>query len=203
MDPHREHEEEEDKTVAMRRRDDEELERIFEDHHREDEKLMDRLGEASRRRRRDEDTFKLHFPVANDRTMRRLAISQLILLILAPASCVGNAVLREMSTVKPTQFGMREHIDFNSLYAQLSFVCGTIAVISLIALFIVVPIMHSSIMTRRYGWRAMQDPIEAQRVAVREGMADVLTAKNRSNIDPDLANHALVNRRTRPITARR
>ena len=178
-------------------RDDEE-ERILESYRQDDDaELMEMLDEASRRRKTD-DAFKLHFPVPKDRTMRRLAISQLILLVVAPASCVANAVLRDMSTIKSTQFGLHAHVDYSNPYAQVSLLFGTVAIISLIGLFIVTPIIYSSIMTRRYGWRAMQDPIEAHRVAVREGMADVLTADNRSDPDSQSAKRTLANRRVRP-----
>ena len=183
-------------------RDDEE-ERILESYRQDDdERLTQKPDEASRWRQED-DAFKLRFPVSKDRTMRRLAISQLILLVVLPISCTANAILLDMSKIEPTPFGMKERYDYSSPYAQTSILFLVITILSIVLLFIVVPITYASIMTRRYGWRAMQDPIEAQRAAVREGMADVLTADNRADLDSQPANRAVANRRLRSVIARR
>lgn len=183
-------------------RDDEE-ERILETYRQDDNAELTEMLDEAARRRKENDAFKLHFPVPKDRAMRRLAISQLILLVVAPVSCTANAILLDMSKIEPTPFGMKERYDYSSPYAQTSILFLVITILSIVLLFIVVPITYASIMTRRYGWRAMQDPIEAQRAAVREGMADVLTADNRADLDSQPANHAVANRRLRSVTARR
>ncbi len=183
-------------------RDDEE-ERILETYRRDDdEELMETLDEASRRRKED-DAFKLHFPVPRDRTMRRLAISQLILLIVAPVSCVALNIADTMNGNKLTAYGSKEHFDPTDPYDLASAIFLLIMVLSLIALFVVIPLARSSIMTRRYGWRAIQDPIEAHRVAVREGMADVLTANLLSNSARGTARLPTANSKLRPIDTRR
>ena len=180
-------------------RDDEE-DRILESYRQDDDaELMEILDEASRRRK-ENDAFKLHFPVPKDRTMRRLAISQLILLVVAPASCVTGGILVKMGRIEPPPFSKEVH--YMSPYGEIALPFILVGILSTVVLFLVIPVIRSSVMTRRYGWRAMQDPIEAHRVAVREGMADVLIAKDR--IGPNLEQQSLppIGRRLRPIIAR-
>ena len=58
-------------------------------------------------------------------------------------------------------------------------------------------------LTRRYGWRAVSDPIEAQRVATREALYDVATGSTRAI--PDTNDERLIvipTRRLRPAAAR-
>lgn len=183
-------------------RDDDEEERILESYRRDDDEVMELLDEASRRREGD-DAFRLHFPVPKDRTMRRLAISQLILLVVAPVSCVGSYIVDRMDTAKPLSLGAKDRLDLTNPYDVTSTLLALITLLSLFLLFIIIPITYSSIMTRRYGWRAMQDPIEAQRVAVREGLADVLTAKSQPEAEQRIASLATANPRLRPINTRR
>ena len=56
---------------------------------------------------------------------------------------------------------------------------------------------------RRYGWRAVKDPIEAQRVAMREALYDVATGSAQAMPDQDEDRLIVVpTRRLRPVGAR-
>ena len=168
------------------------------DQHRSD--TVSRLFSEAPSRHPDHDEFKLHFPVPRDRTMRRIALIQLFVIMTALASCVGNAVLRNMSTIGEPG-SKHAFVDYSDLYAKISLIFGTLAILSIIGIFVMI-FVHSLVMTRRYGWRAMQDPIEARRVAVREGLADVLTAVNtRPPEDSQQIDHRPI-RRLRRITTR-
>lgn len=167
------------------------------DQHRSD--TVSRLFSEAPSRHPDHDEFKLHFPVPKDRTMRRIALIQIFFILAAPASCVGSIFLGEMA--KPAHSGYESvHIDFNSPYATPSMILIGMFIIFFIGIF-AMNIVHSIVMTRRYGWRAISDPIEAHRVAVREGVADVVTAgiSTRPH-DQQLPDRPP--RRLRPITAR-
>jgi hypothetical protein len=65
-------------------------------------------------------------------------------------------------------------------------------------------IVESIVLTRRYGWRAVSDPIEAQRVAVREALYDVATGSTQAMPDNDGDRIIVVpTRRLCPLGARR
>ena len=64
-------------------------------------------------------------------------------------------------------------------------------------------IVESIVLTRRYGWRAVSDPIEAQRIAMREALYDVATGSTQAS--PDIDGDRLIvvpTRRLRPFGAR-
>ena len=57
--------------------------------------------------------------------------------------------------------------------------------------------------TRRYGWRAVSDPIEQQRIAMREALYDVATGSTRAIPDTDDERLIVIpTRRLRPAAAR-
>ena len=69
----------------------------------------------------------------------------------------------------------------------------------------IMSIIEGTVLTRRYGWRAMKDPIEAQRVAMREALYDVATGSTRAEIEPERDGDRIMMvpvRRLRPVGAR-
>ena len=86
-----------------------------------------------------------------------------------------------------------------------------IGVFSLIILGLVIPtmfivsIIEGALFTRRYGWRAVKDPIEAQRVAMREALYDVATGSTRAEVELEHAGERIMVvpvRRLRSVGAR-
>lgn len=66
-------------------------------------------------------------------------------------------------------------------------------------------IIEARVQVRRYGWRAVKDPIEAQRVAMREALYDVATGSTRPNVELDRDGDRIMVvpvRRLRPVGAR-
>ena len=64
-------------------------------------------------------------------------------------------------------------------------------------------IIEGIVFTRRYGWRAVSDPIEAQRIAMREALYDVATGSAQAMPDHDDDRLIVVpTRRLRPFGAR-
>ena len=69
----------------------------------------------------------------------------------------------------------------------------------------IVAIIEARVQVRRYGWRAVKDPIEAQRVAMREALYDVATGSTRAEVEPERDGDRIMIvpvRRLRPVGAR-
>ena len=83
-----------------------------------------------------------------------------------------------------------------------------LAVISLLMLALTVPalfiigVIEGTVLTRRYGWRAVSDPIERQRIAMREALYDVATGSTRAEPEHDGERIIIMpTRRLRPVGA--
>jgi hypothetical protein len=126
-----------------------------------------------------DDEFKLRFPVAKDRTLRRIGIIQLILVILIPVSFlllgIAGNLSRRHDPRWPDIYG---DVDINSPFYIAGFIPAVVLFLSILAL-IFTSIIKSIVFTRRYGWRAVSDPIEAQRIAMREALYMLLWAAHR------------------------
>ena len=151
-----------------------------------------------------DDEFKLRFPVAQDRTLRRIAIAQLVVVLAIPVSLVGMSVGFQFSRPYDPRWDSYGNMDGTSPFFW-------IGVFSLIILGLAIPIMfimsiiEGTVLTRRYGWRAMKDPIEAQRVAMREALYDVATGSTRADVELDRDGDRIMMvpvRRLRPVGAR-
>ena len=69
----------------------------------------------------------------------------------------------------------------------------------------IVAIIEARVQVRRYVWRAVSDPIEAQRVAMREALYDVATGSTRADVEPERNGDRIMMvrvRRLRPVGAR-
>ena len=145
-----------------------------------------------------DDEFKLRFPVAKDRTLRRIAIVQLIIYIVCLSSVVAFWTAAAYSFY--ITGGDRDSPDENAI------VVGAIAAIFFALSFPaswIVGIIESRVLIRRYGWRAVSDPIEAQRIAMREALYDVATGSTQAMPDHDGDRIIVVpTRRLRPVGAR-
>lgn len=73
-------------------------------------------------------------------------------------------------------------MDGNSPFFWIGTLFVILLFIAILAL-IVTNIIEGIVFTRRYGWRAVSDPIEAQRIAMREALYDVATGSTRPDIE--------------------
>ena len=147
-----------------------------------------------------DDAFKLRFPVAKDRTLRRIAIAQMIIALIALSSVViffiSSAVGYYISD------GRRDAPD--NMATVVCVIAGIAFALSFPASWIVA-IIEARVQVRRYGWRAVKDPIEAQRVAMREALYDVATGSTRADVEPERNGDRIMMvpvRRLRPVGAR-
>ena len=104
-----------------------------------------------------DDEFKLRFPVAKDRTLRRIAIVQLSIYLAALSSVVVFLVNSAVGFY--ISDGGRD--DFPDMAAAVSGLAGIVFALSFPAAWIVA-IIEARVQVRRYGWRAVSDPIEAE-----------------------------------------
>ena len=151
-----------------------------------------------------DDEFKLRFPVAKDRTLRRIAIVRISLVAFLPVSFFAGGFSFQMSRAHdprwPDHYG---EMDGNSPFFWIGALFAVLLLLAILAL-IVTNVIAGIVQTRRYGWRAMSDPIEAQRIAMREAMYDVATGSAQAMPDQDEDRLSVVPaRRLRPISARR
>jgi hypothetical protein len=152
-----------------------------------------------------DDEFKLRFPVAKDRTLRRIAIAQMSIILLIPLSLVLIAIGAYLSHPYDPRWGTSyNYIDVKSPFYVVG-LAGVILAILTIPSLVVVNLIEGFVLTRRYGWRAMKDPIEAQRVATREALYDVATGSTRAEVEPERDGDRIMVvpvRRLRPVGAR-
>ena len=109
-----------------------------------------------------DDKFKLRFPVAKDRTLRRIAIAQLSIYMTALLS-VAIFFLSAFLAQGINEF---KHSTTNAEVKNIWDVAAVISAILFVLSFPaswIVAIIEARVQMRRYGWRAMKDPIEAQR----------------------------------------
>lgn len=145
-----------------------------------------------------DEPFQLSFQVAQDRTLRRLGLVRLGFGITFVVSLVVLSVLYSFSNENPnglpSTLSPKEQIFFFFTMAML---------VATIPGFWLTNVYESIIMTRRYGWRAVSDPIEAQRVATREALYDVATGSTRA-VPQDDGEHLTVipTKRLRPAAVR-
>ena len=147
-----------------------------------------------------DDEFKLRFPVAKDRTLRRIAIAQLFIYVMALSSV---AIFITSSATGYYISGGRRDVS-NSTTAAICGISGIVFALSFPAAWIVA-IIEARVQVRRYGWRAVKDPIEAQRVAMREALYDVATGSTRPDVELDRDGDRIMVvpiRRLRPVGAR-
>lgn len=150
-----------------------------------------------------DDDFKLRFPVAADKKLRRIELLKIVLAIFIPASFLMAGTVshwsRQPDSMHPNKYGEFDH---SSPYFIVGMLLLLVFFLSIISLFII-NIIESKIFIRRYGWRAMSDPIEAQRIAMREALYDVATGSTQASPDTDGDRLILVpTRRLRPVGAR-
>lgn len=152
-----------------------------------------------------DDEFKLRFPVAKDRTLRRIAIVQIIIILLIPISLVLIAIGAYLSHPYDPRWGTNyDYIDVKSPFYVVG-LSGAILAMLIIPSLVVVNFIEGFVLTRRYGWRAMKDPIEAQRVAMREALYDVATGSTRAEVELEHNGDRIMVvpvRRLRPVGAR-
>jgi hypothetical protein len=110
-----------------------------------------------------DDEFQLRFPVARDRTLRRIGLTRMTLGISLMA-CLIIALVVSSNTSMST--------GLNSVY-DFVIVAMVACLAAIVVVFIIVEVYVGLVFTRRYGWRAVSDPIEAHRVASREALHDV------------------------------
>ena len=147
-----------------------------------------------------DDKFKLRFPVAKDRTLRRIAIAQMIIAIVVLSSVI---IFLFSSTVGFYISGDGRDA-FPDMAAAVCALAGIAFALSFSASWIVA-IIEARVQVRRYGWRAVKDPIEAQRVAMREALYDVATGSTRPDVEPERNGDRIMAvpvRRLRPVGAR-
>lgn len=147
-----------------------------------------------------DDEFKLRFPVAKDRTLRRIAIAQMIIAFAAFSSII---IYLFSSTIGYYISDGRPATPDN----MAILVCATAAIVFVLSFPAawIVAIIEARVQVRRYGWRAVKDPIEAQRVAMREALYDVATGSTRADVEPQHDGDRIMVvpvRRLRPIGAR-
>ena len=147
-----------------------------------------------------DDEFKLRFPVAKDRTLRRIAIAQIIIAFGAFSSVIiflfSSAVGYYISDGRPAAP--------DNMAILVCAMAAIVFVLSFPAAWIVA-IIEARVQVRRYGWRAVKDPIEAQRVAMREALYDVATGSTRADVEPERDGDRIMIvpvRRLRPVGAR-
>ena len=152
-----------------------------------------------------DDEFKLRFPVAKDRTLRRIAILRIVLTLSLPIFFIMAGVSAQWSRHHdprwPDIYGEINPLSIYYLISLLLFLAFLVSIV----LLIVINIRESSILVRRYGWRAMSDPIEAQRVAMREALYDVATGSTRPDVELEHNGDRIMVvpvRRLRPVGAR-
>ncbi|MGE3738224.1 MAG: hypothetical protein AB7I59_01800 [Geminicoccaceae bacterium] len=147
-----------------------------------------------------DDEFKLRFPVAKDRTLRRIAIAQLSIYLMALSSV---AIFLLSATIDYYISGGQRDAPA-SMATVVCAIAGIVFAFSFPAAWIVA-IIEARVQVRRYGWRAVSDPIEAQRVAMREALYDVATGSTRPDVDLDRDGDRIMVvpvRRLRPVGAR-
>ncbi len=145
-----------------------------------------------------DDEFKLRFPVAKDRTLRRIAIAQLSI-SLAAISPVAIFIISAFIGYYIS--GGDRNAPFNWTVA-VGMIAAFVFALSFPAAWIVA-IIEARVQVRRYGWRAVSDPIEAQRIAMREALYDVATGSAQAMPDHDGDRIIVVpTRRLRPVGAR-
>ena len=127
-----------------------------------------------------DDDFTLRFPVVEDRQLRRIELLKIILVIFIPTSFLMAGTVshwsRQRDSMWPNKYGEFDHSSPYFIIGMLFLMVFFLSIISLI----VVSIIESKIFVRRYGWRAMSDPIEAQRIAMREALYDVATGSTQA-----------------------
>lgn len=151
-----------------------------------------------------DDEFKLRFPVAKDRTMRRIAIAQLIIGSCIPISVIVMILGFYLSTPYYPKWDTYGEADPSSPFYWMSALSVVILFMSIPSL-VVVNVVEGVVFTRRYGWRAVKDPIEAQRVAMREALYDVATGSTRADVELEHNGDRIMVvpvRRLRPVGAR-
>lgn len=149
-----------------------------------------------------DDEFKLRFPVAKDRTLRRIAIAQLSIYVMALSAvaifCISPFFAQGVSEYRNSTTGP----EVKNIWDVAIIISAILFVLSFPAAWIVA-IIEARVQVRRYGWRAVKDPIEAQRVAMREALYDVATGSTQASPDTDGDRLMVVPvRRLRPVGAR-
>ena len=147
-----------------------------------------------------DDEFKLRFPVAKDRTLRRIAIAQMIIVFGTFSSVIvflfSSAVGYYISDGRPAAP--------DNVAILVCAMAVIVFALSFPAAWIVA-IIEARVQVRRYGWRAVKDPIEAQRVAMREALYDVATGSTRPDVELEHNGDRIMVvpvRRLRPVGAR-
>lgn len=98
----------------------------------------------------------------------------------------------------PNHYG---EMDGSSPFFWLGALSGILFFLTILAL-VITNVIDSIVQTRRYGWRAVSDPIEGQRIAMREALYDVATGSAQAMPNPDDDRLIVVPaRRLRPVQA--
>lgn len=129
-----------------------------------------------------DDEFKLRFPVAKDRTLRRIAIAKIILTVFLPVSFFVGGYFFNLSRYDDRWPDYYNEVNPSKISYWFGAISGVLFLLAIPAL-IIVNFIEGTVFTRRYGWRAVKDPIEAQRVAMREALCDVATDSTRAEVE--------------------
>ncbi len=151
-----------------------------------------------------DDEFKLRFPVAKDRTLRRIAIAQITTVLAIPVSLVGMSAGFHFSRPYDPRWDSYGNMDVTSPFFWIAVFSMIILSLSIPTMFII-SIIEGTVFTRRYGWRVVKDPIEAQRVAMREALYDVATGSTHPDVELEHNGDRIMVvpvRRLRPVGAR-
>lgn len=145
-----------------------------------------------------DDEFKLRFPVARDQTLRRIAIIQMTIGIVFILS-----LLSFFTSCSASMYINNGNVGRIINYADVVMMLSIVVLIFALPAICLVGLINGIVHTHRYGWRAVQDPIEAQRIAVREALYDVATGSAQAM--PEHDNDRLIvepARQLRPVRAR-
>ena len=146
-----------------------------------------------------DDEFRLRFPVAKDRTLRRISVIQTVIIVTL---FVSLFIVLVLGNVDLYLNGGDRKADVNSLIGNIGLTFCFIFILMFPAAWIM-SIVESIVLTRRYGWRAVSDPIEAHRIAMREALYDVATGSAQAMPEHDDDRLIIVPaRRLRPVGAR-
>ena len=118
-----------------------------------------------------DDEFQLRLPVARDRTLRRIGLFRLTLVFTLIGSVFTLLVL--FSLTEESLDGRRTEL---GKIGDVFFAGALFTFLISLLLFWLTGIYESTVLTRRYGWRAVSDSVEAQRIATREALYDVTSA---------------------------
>ena len=138
-----------------------------------------------------DDAFKLRFPVAKDRTLRRIAIAQLSIYVAA----ISSVAMFIISAYVGDYIAGGGRNPLPNWTVAVGLIAAIIFALSFPAAWIVA-IIGARVQVRRYGLRAVSDPIEAEDGVeallwrMRQASSDAEQAEYMALVGTDRAAHA-------------